>query len=264
MIRIGAAQVPQTADIKKNLDKVIEYMEKAKRENVELLCFPETHIPGYRVGLLDPDSPVEAEALERASRTIRAKAKELKMGVVFGTETPNPGGKPFNSAQVISEKGELLAVHHKSRLTPADARAYAFPKSGPTSFTFKGVPMGVVICFEGFRFPENVRTLAKGGAKIVFHPQCNHFFASMSWKLPVHEALITARAAENTLWFVSANMCHPANNCRSLIVRPNGLIKEAAVLAQEMLIRADADPDLATHAFLKDDLGEMARALGEA
>jgi len=264
MLRIGTAQVPQTSDIGKNLDKVIEYMEKARREKVELLCFPETHIPGYRVGLLEPDSPVNTNALERASETIRAKAKELAMGVIFGTETPNLGGKPFNSAQVVNERGELLAVHHKSRLTPADARAYAFPKSGPTSFTFKGVPMGVVICFEGFRYPENVRMLAKNGAKIVFHPQCNHFFASMSWKLPVHEALITARAAENTVWFVSANMCHPANNCRSLIVGPNGLVREAAILAQEMLIWADADPDRATHAFLKDDLDEMARALGEA
>ncbi|MDP2983049.1 MAG: carbon-nitrogen hydrolase family protein [Candidatus Latescibacter sp.] len=264
MLRIGIAQVPQTPYIGKNLDKVLEYMDKAVRAGVELLCFPETHIPGYRVGLLEPDSPVNEDALERASETICAKAKELAMGVIFGTETPNPGGKPFNSAQVVNEKGELLTVHHKSRLTPADARAYAFPQSGPTAFTFKGVPMGVVICFEGFRYPENVRMLAKGGAKIVFHPQCNHFFASMSWKLPVHEALITARAAENTVWFVSANMCHPANNCRSLVVAPNGLIQEASVLGQEMLLTANIDPYRATHAFLKDDLDEMARALGEA
>lgn len=263
MIRIGAAQVPQTNSIEKNTAKALEYMEKAAAKGVELLCFPETHLSGYRVGILAPDAPCDAEGLARARERIRAKARELSMGVIVGTESPNQGGKPFNSAQVVNEKGELIAVHHKSRLTPADAKGYAFPPGGPTAFTFKGIHMGVVICFEGFRYPENPRMLAKGGANIIFHPQCNHVIPTMAWKLPVHEALIVARAAENTVWFVSANMCHPANNCRSLIVGPNGLIREASVLAQEMLIYADVDPDLATHAFLKDDLEEMARALGE-
>ena len=32
-------------------------MEKAAGKGVEFLCFPEPHIPGYRVGLLEPDSP---------------------------------------------------------------------------------------------------------------------------------------------------------------------------------------------------------------
>ncbi len=263
MIRIGAAQVVQTADIRTNTAKVLEYMERGKDKRIELLCFPETHIAGYRVGMLTPDAPVDADGLARSSEAIRAKARELSMGVIFGTETPNPGGKPFNSAQVVNEKGELLAVHHKSRLTPADAQAYAFPESGPTAFMFRGIPMGVVICFEGYRFPENVRMLAKDGAKIVFHPQCNHFFKGMAWKLPVHEALLTARAAENTLWLVSSNMSHPLNNCRSLVIGPNGLIRDAAILGQEMLVWTDADPDLATHAFLKDNLDDMARALGE-
>jgi predicted amidohydrolase len=85
----------------------------------------------------------------------------------------------------------------------------------------------------------------------------------MEWKLPVHEALLVARAAENTIYFVSANMCHPRNNCRSLIVAPDGLIKEASILNREMLLVADLNPDLATHAFLQDDPVQMMRALAE-
>ncbi|MHB9030962.1 MAG: carbon-nitrogen hydrolase family protein [Candidatus Latescibacterota bacterium] len=263
MIRVGAAQVPQTSDMQKNLDKVLEYMEKAAANGVEMLCFPETHMAGYRVGILEPDAPCDIEGLNRASEAIRALAKKLSLGVIFGTETPNPGGKPFNSAQVIDDQGNLVALHHKSKLTPADALGYSFPPGGPTAFMFKGIPMGVVICFEGYRFPETTRMLAKGGAKIVFHPQCNHVIPTMDWKLPVHEALIVSRAAENTLWFVSSNMSHACNNVRSMIVGPNGLIREAAILTREMLIWHDVDPELSTHAFLKDDLDEMARALGE-
>ena len=263
MIRVGVAQVPQTSDIARNRDKVLEYMENAASQGVEILCFPETHLPGYRVGIREPDSECDAEGLAAASEAIRGKANELSLGVIFGTETPNPNGKPFNSAQVINERGELIALHHKSKLTPGDALGYAFPSTGPTAFTFKGIPMGVVICFEGYRFPETTRSLAKDGAKIVFHPQCNHTIPTMAWKLPVHEALIVARAAENTIWFVSSNMSHTYNNVRSLIVAPNGLIREAGILTQEMLIWHDVDPELSTHAFLKDDLEEMAKALGE-
>jgi predicted amidohydrolase len=32
-------------------------------------------------------------------------------------------------------------------------------------------PLGVVICHEGWRYPETVRWAASRGAKIVFHPQ---------------------------------------------------------------------------------------------
>lgn len=262
-IRVGVAQVPQTPDLSKNLDKALEYMEKAASSGVELLCFPETHLPGYRVGMLAVSIPCDEEGLARATRQIAARCRELSMGVILGTETPNPGGKPFNSALIIDQNGETIAFHHKSKLTPKDALAYT-PGTGPTLFTFKNIPMGLVICFEGFRFPETARELARGGAKILFHPQFNHVLPGMEWKLPVHEALLVARAAENTVYFVSANMSHPRNNCRSLVIAPDGLIQEASVLAQEMLLVADLDPDLATHAFLEDDPVKRMKVLAES
>ncbi|MFQ5968309.1 MAG: carbon-nitrogen hydrolase family protein [Acidimicrobiia bacterium] len=261
-IRIGAAQVPPTSKLDKNLTKTIEYMEKAAAAGVEILCFPEAHIPGYRAGILDPDAPCDDVGLARAAAQVSAICRELSIGVVLGTETPNPGGRPFNSAIVMDQRGDTISVHHKSKLTPNDALAYA-AGSRPTMFTFRDIPMGVVICFEAFRFPETTRELAKGGAAVVFHPQFNHVMPRMEWKLPVHEALLVTRAAENTLYVVSANMSHPRNNCRSLVIAPDGLIQEASVLGEEMLVVADLDPRLSTHAFLNDDLSLMAKALAE-
>jgi len=246
-----------------NLGTALTYMELARAGGVELLCFPEAHLPGYRVGVLPPDAPCDGDGLSGALERIQAECDRLSMGVITGTETPADGGKPFNSAAVIDDTGALIALHHKSKLTPGDALGYALPPGEPTLFTFRDIPMGLVICFEGFRFPETTRALARGGAQIVFHPQFNHVMERMRWKQPVQESLIVARAAENAIFFVSANMCHPANNCRSLIVDPNGLMLEASTLNTEMLLTADLDPALATHAFLKDDLDTMARALGE-
>jgi predicted amidohydrolase len=261
-IRIGVAQIPPTPVISRNLGKTLDYLDKAAEQGVEILCLPETHLAGYRVGVLDPDAPCDQDGLREATEQIAARCRDLCVGIILGTETPNPGGKPYNSAAIIDQTGETIAVHHKSRLTPKDALAYA-PGSRPTPFTFNEIPMGVVICFEGFRFPETTRSLARDGARIVFHPQFNHVLPGMEWKVPVHEALIVTRAAENTVYFVSANMCHPRNNCRSLVVAPDGLIQNASVMAEETLLVADLNTELATHAFLQDDPEKMTAALAE-
>ncbi len=50
IIRIGVAQVPPTSVLSKNLEKTLEYAEKAADKEVELLCFPEAYLAGYRVG----------------------------------------------------------------------------------------------------------------------------------------------------------------------------------------------------------------------
>jgi predicted amidohydrolase len=262
-IKVGVAQIPQTNRIEDNANAVLAMIERAAREGVELLCFPETHLAGYRVGVSSPDAPCEAAALDRALAQIGAGCRDHGVGAIVGTETPNGGGKPFNSAVVFDQQGKVLATHHKTRLTPGDALGYS-PGTEPTLFEFKGVTMGLVICFEGFRFPETTRSLARAGARVVFHPQFNQVLPNKEWKLPVHEALLTARAAENTVYFVSANMCHARNNCRSLIIGPDGLIVAASELGKEALLVAQVDPRKANHAFLKDDPAAMAKALAEA
>lgn len=261
-LRIGISQIPQTNRIPENASAAIAMIERAAREGVELVCFPETHLAGYRVGVSNPDAPCDAEALDRALARIGAACRDQAVGAIVGTETPNSGGKPFNSAVVFDQQGRVVAIHHKTRLTPGDALGYS-PGTESTLFEFKGITMGVVICFEGFRFPETTRSLARAGARIIFHPQFNHVLPNMEWKLPVHEALLTARAAENTVYFVSANMCHARNNCRSLIIGPDGLILAASELGKEALLAAEVDPSKANHAFLNDNRAAMAKALAE-
>lgn len=111
-IRLGVAQVRQTPDLSRNLETVLESMRRAKGQGVELLCFPETHLPGYRVGLMPCDAPCDAEGLSAALREISGRCRELSMGVIVGAETPNPPHKPFNSAVVLDQEGRTLALHH--------------------------------------------------------------------------------------------------------------------------------------------------------
>ncbi len=261
-LTVGLAQAPQTGDMDVNLSKALEYMDLAAEQGVDLLCFPETHLQGYRVGVIEPDDPVDESGLERAIDTLRDRCRSHGMGVIMGTETPNSGAKPFNSAHVIGDDGETIAVHHKARITALDARGYSCGP-GPTPFTFRDVPMGLVICYEGYRFPENTRKLARDGARVVFHPQCSTTLPNMEWKTPVLEALIVARAAETTMYFISTNLSGPYCNARSMVVEPGGIITAAANLKEEMLVTTEIDPDLATLAFLEDDPDKIFKASGE-
>ncbi|MDP6506966.1 MAG: carbon-nitrogen hydrolase family protein, partial [Planctomycetota bacterium] len=217
-LKVALAQVMQTDDFEFNSGRIFEFIEKAAVEKVQILCFPETQTVGYRVDISTPDAPVPVEQLEQLHEKVAARCKAHQMACILGTETPlenDPaGGKPYNSALVISEKGEILGAHHKARLTPLDAVAYS-PGETFQTFDLFGVKVGVVICFEGFRFAETTEEMVRQGAKIVFHPQ-NNTTRPNDWKIPIHHAMAITRAAENTVWFASCNAClEPHQNCQT-------------------------------------------------
>ena len=255
-LRIGLAQALQTADFEQNAETIFRFLDEAAREGVQIVCFPETQTVGYRVDVATPDAPIPVDQLEDLHQRVAARCGELKVACVLGTELPfegEPHAKPYNSALVISPEGEVLGSHHKTKLTPLDALAYS-PGNSIETFELFGVTVGVVICFEGFRFAETTEECVRQGAQLVFHPQ-NNTTRPNDWKIPVHHALITTRAAENTIWFASCNVCYPEHqNCCSMIVAPDGQVHAQAKLKEEMLLVADVDIELATRAMYEFDL----------
>jgi predicted amidohydrolase len=192
---------------------------------------------------------------------VAKRCGELKMACILGTETPlesNPlKGKPYNSALTISPEGKILGVHHKTKLTPLDAVAYS-AGSGFDVYELFGVKVGVVICYEAFRFASTTRACVAKGAQVVFHPQ-NNTTRPNDWKIPVHHAMATTRAAENTVWFLTTNICHDQHqNCRTMVISPDGVVKAQSELKREELVIADIDTALATRAMYKFDVGETA------
>lgn len=263
MLKIGLAQCRQTADIDVNVEAIFRFLEDAACSRVQVLCFPETQTAGYRVDVAKSDMPVPVERLQEVHTQVAARCGELGMACILGTEIPlesNPSnGRPYNSALVIDERGKILGAHHKTRLTPLDAIAYT-PGESIETFTLFGVTVGVVICFEGFRFAETTAECVRQGAQLVFHPQ-NNTTRPNDWKIPVHHAMITTRAAENTIWFASCNCAHvPHQNCRSMIIAPDGQVHAQSELKREELVVAELDIDRATRAmfvFDKEGCAEM-------
>lgn len=262
-LRIGLAQVKQTADFAANAATIFRFLDQAAASKVRLLCFPETQTVGYRADIADAHLPVPVEQLAELHERVARRCHELGMACVLGTEIPLESdprrGKPYNSALVISETGKVLGTHHKTRLTPLDAVAYT-PGTETHVFDLCGVKVGVIICFEGFRFPETTRECVRRGAQLVLHPQ-NNTTRPNDWKLPIHHAMITTRAAENTIWFASCNACLEHQNSRSLVIAPDGRVHAQSELKREELVVADIDIDRATRAMFRYDLEGCAEIL---
>jgi len=262
-LRIAMAQCRQTDDFDANARTIFRFLDEAAKRQAQIICFPETQTVGYRVDIARPDTPVEPQRLEELHRRVAQRCSELHLACILGTETPlesDPAGKPYNSALVIAANGDILGVHHKNRLTPLDAIAYS-PGTSFETFDLCGVRVGIVICFEGFRFSDTTRECVRQGAQLIFHPQ-NNTTRPNDWKIPIHHSMIVTRAAENTVWFASCNMAHELHqNCSSMIVAPDGRIFAQAGLKREELLVADLDIGLATQAMFKFDTDGCAKVL---
>lgn len=261
-ITIGLAQSRQTSDRGDNEKAIFQFLDKSASREVQILCFPETQTVGYRADITAADAPVPIGALTDLHGRVARPCGELGIACLLGTETPHGDptqNKPYNSVLVISETGQMLGAHHKTKLTPLDAVAYS-PGEGFDTFELFGVAVGVVICFEGFRFAETTRECVRQGAQIVFQPQ-NNTTRPNDWKIPIHHAMIVTRAAENTIWFASCNACLEHQNSRSLIVAPDGRIHAQSELKQEELLVAELDVDRATRAMFLCDMEGCAELL---
>ena len=261
-MRIGLAQTRQTADRDENVAAILEALQQGADDGAKILCFPETQTVGYRVDIAAPETPVDADWLEATHAEVAASCARLGVACILGTELPSPADKPTNTALVIDETGSILGAHHKTMLTPLDAVAYS-PGTQQHTFELAGVTVGIVICFEAFRFAHTTAECVRQGAQLVFHPQ-NNTTRPNDWKIPVHHAMLVTRATENTVWFASCNASLEHQNCRSMIVRPDGQIQAQTELRREQVLVDDIDIDLATRAMFRLGEGEQGDAVDDS
>lgn len=260
MLRIALAQCRQTADFDQNAATIFRFLDQAIAQKAHIVCFPEAQTFGYRADISDAHAPSPTEQLAELHAEVARRCGTAQMACILGTEMPSPSGKPHNSALVIDETGQILGAHHKCRLTPLDAVAYT-PGEDFETWNLCGVTVGVVICYEGFRYAETTAACVEQGAQLVFHPQ-NNTTRPNDWKIPIHHAMLVTRAAENTIWFASCNAClDPHQNCQSMVVAPDGQIHAQVEMKKEELLIADIDITKATRAMYRYDMEATAELL---
>jgi len=166
-VRIALANLRLPATREESVALVEGAIMQASTELVDIICFPECFVPGYR-GMGNHVSPPDPVFLERAWASIAAAAGKANAAIVLGTERLVDSNLVI-TALVINRDGTLAGFQDKVQIDPSEEGTYS-PGSERRLFQTGAVKFGVAICLEGWRYPETVRWAARRGAQIVFHP----------------------------------------------------------------------------------------------
>ncbi len=198
-MRIGHWQLEAiTGEFDANLAKVVKGLERADKERVEIVCFPECFLTGYP----DKEEIVRKSAFAVDSpRMMKLLDKTAKFEATYIVGFNETRGADLYNTAVVVQKGHILGTYSKC------AAYMKFHKQGREFPVFErsGVKFGVIICADG-GYIEPARILALKGARIVFAPHFNFIGAKgLINHFQYVRADHIARAVENDVHFVRGN-----------------------------------------------------------
>jgi predicted amidohydrolase len=249
-VRIALANLRYPSSPEESVVIARRAIADASAQRAAVVCFPECYVPGYRGLGKSPPAP-DAAFLERAWSDIASAAGRANVAAVLGTERATDSGL-LASALVINRDGTVVGFQDKVQVDPSEDGTYT-PGEGRAVFRAGPLRFGVVICHEGWRYPETVRSAVRQGAHLVFHPHYHptdaDSYRPSTFADPAntfHEKAMLCRAAENTCYFASVNYASDGSPTTSAVVRPDGALQAFQPYGQEGLLVTDIDLDAAT------------------
>lgn len=248
--RLALANIPFAATADESVVFAQHAIRDASTAGAELVCFPEAYVPGYRAPGR-PFPPPDADFLERAWSSIALAAAQERVAVILGTERL-VATRLLITALVINNDGSRAGFQDKVQIDPSEEATYTCGE-GRRLFECGALTFGIVICHEGWRYPETVRWAAKRGAQIVFHPHAHvpepGSYRPVTFADPAnsfHEKAALCRAAENTCFFATVNHAADGSPTTSAVIRPDGTVLCYQPYGKAGLLVADVDLSEAT------------------
>ncbi len=247
-LRIGVAQVRSyLGDVERNLETHLVYVERAKKEGVDVLAFPELSLTGYLLRDLAYEvSGRSYAALERLAEASQGLC--VLVGLVYEPRV----GIYENSIAVIRD-GVISGFVSKLYLPDYglfEESKYFREGSARRKrvFEWKGWSFGSVICEDAWH-PEPAELVARLRADVIFihssSPIGGLYGVGDTFIERVWEAIAVTRAVENSSYVVFANRVGPEDEeyfwGGSLVVAPDGEVIARAKKMEEDLLVVDLD-----------------------
>jgi predicted amidohydrolase len=249
-LRIGLATVKNYPDLDDRMNAVERMLAEASAQQVVIVCFPETYLPGLR-GMDFPVAPPDQDRQEALLTQLAQISATHEVAMIMGMEWQTDLGL-HNLAFVIDADGTIQGHQTKNQL-PLEESPFYVPDGKRRLFNIRGVPFGITICHEGWRYPEATRWAATRGARVIFHP---HLTGSDTagptlshWGDPVapyYEKAMQMRSIENTVYFASVNTALRYQESASSVIDPQGRLLAHAPYGEECLLVCDLDLEAAT------------------
>ena len=240
-LRIALSQINTTVgDLPGNRRKIEEQLEQARRQEVDLVAFPEMAVTGYPPEdlLLKPDF-VYAARQTLLDLLPRTKGLVAVIGGIWVEDDL------YNSALVAAD-GQLQAVYHKQLLPNYgvfDENRYF--KVGQTNTVFRQgeARFGVSIC-EDLWYPDGParEQAGPGGAQLLINISSSPFYLGKGGD---RERMLATRAADNRACLAYCNLTGGQDELvfdgQSLIFGPQGEVLARASQFKEDFLVADLD-----------------------
>jgi predicted amidohydrolase len=165
---VALAQIaPRLGDVRANLDRHLEWIERARAAQADLVVFPELSLTGYDLQDLVPEvaMPAHGEVLGRLA------AASAHIDVVAGFVEEDAGHRFYNAAAYLSGGG-IVHVHRKLHLPTyglfQEGREFA-PGESLRSFPTSHGAAGILLCEDVWHSPT-AWLLAQQGVDLVIVP----------------------------------------------------------------------------------------------
>ena len=143
--KIALAQFsPYVGDIESNVQKMIEQANNAKKQNAEIVVFPELSIIGYPA----EDLLLRPSLTKRTAKAFEQLATIKDIVLVFGFVHLTEDGQRHNAAAVMKD-GQVLGIYNKQNLpnySIFDEKRYFSEGHQHLVFEYLGHKFGVLIC----------------------------------------------------------------------------------------------------------------------
>lgn len=165
-MKIAIAQTsPRLGDVEHNFAQHLETIEKAKKDQIELLVFPELSLTGYTLKDLVPEVAIQPDKSPYFDE-LKSLSRDLAISLGFVENKGN--GLFFNSAAYFSQ-GKISHIHRKVFLpTYGMFEEGKFFAQGKNFFTFPTPfgPTGMMICYDFLHYGA-CYLLFCGGAELI-------------------------------------------------------------------------------------------------
>lgn len=234
-MKLGICQMSISKNIDINTNKILDFLDKASKQDVDLLVFPEMSLTGY-----NPDTLLSSSLntiVDSCVYRIREKSNSLEIGAVIG-HAYYKEDKLYNRLSVILP-GEEIHTYDKLHLVELE-QEYFEPGSKFLNFSYKNEIFGVMICRDQ-NDPKIAEELVKRGARFIFIISAHYYKPKEArWKLEKNRAIPITRAVENGVYVLLPNtvgshlgMISLGN---SLIADPDGAVVVSAGESEETIL----------------------------
>ena len=262
--RLALAQVnPTVGDIPGNTAKIIEYTERAREAQVDLVAFPEMAITGY-----PPEDLLFKPDFLRDNMAAMQRVVEAAQGIAVVVGYVQAESDIFNAA-ALGYDGRLIDSYRKMYLPNYgvfDEDRYFRRGDTCPVYIINGVGVGVNICEDIWYAVGPIAVQREAGAELIVNINASPYHAG---KRSHRERMIATRAADNRLFVAYLNTVGGQDELvfdgASLVYDVGGELLTRGPAFVEALIIADLDIEGVSRSRLRGPRPrrESPTALGE-